>query len=249
MTTIGDTSYEVGIKFDNSTITIGGESIDTKLSSFASKTHTHNIADISDLSTKLTNLEDKNYIEQSLNGDVSITGQLTCDDVNFTYDGIETSLAEKFALIDSNITSNTIEHLTLTKDSNVKVGYPVFITGEIVGKDLNSLLITSKDCVPLIKSTGDYQSFVGVCTEVNATHHRQTTTTINGQVYAYTRYATHGDFLFHVDDSSKYKVGDIIKFDGSIIDIEENVTYKNMKSMVGTVTAIKDATTVAIFRF
>ena len=251
MATIGNTPFLVGLTFDNSTITIGGETLEQKLGSFANINHSHTVSDITGLSATLNNLTSHNYVEKNIDDSVNIDGNLTVDgDIHFKYNTQNTSLSTKINDIETAITSHTIEHLTLTCDTNVKVGYPVFITGEILGKNLNKSIITSRDCVPVVQSTGDYKKFIGVCTEVNATYNGHTTTTLNNQKYAYIKYATHGDFLFHVADSTNYNIGDIIKFDGTIVDdCESQMTYKDQKSIVGTITGIPNSMTVAVFKF
>ena len=51
-----------------------------------------------------------------------------------------------------------------------------------------------------------------------------------------------------VDDSSKYKVGDLITFDGKIVNPDDNIDYKTLKSIVGSVSAIVKKNSIAVFR-
>ena len=60
-------------------------------------------------------------------------------------------------------------------------------------------------------------------------------------------FASHGDFMFNVDDSSSYEVGDVVLYDGRILDENVTLTLKLQKSIVGTISGIIDENTVAIF--
>ena len=48
-------------------------------------------------------------------------------------------------------------------------------------------------------------------------------TKIDEEEYCLT-FATHGDYLFYSDDSSKYQIGDVILFDGSILNEDDVIT-------------------------
>lgn len=245
--TIGEEAYTVGLMFENSTIQIGGEGIEAKLAKFANKKHTHTCADITDLKTELN--KPNNYVSISgLDGSVTIEGTLTAKDVKFKYNGASTSLAEKIKTIEDTNMSNTIQHLTLTSDTQVKVGYPVFMTGTIVGRSFTKATVSSTDCVPIVSGTGDYKQFVGICTEVDANFHGLTTKNIDGRNHAFIRYATHGDFMLHVNDSTKYSIGDLVTYEGVIINEDEPLTYKNIHSIVGRVSGIVNETSIAVFR-
>ena len=91
------------------------------------------------------------------------------------------------------------------------------------------------DCICSVKNTGDYSTFVGICVKVNPDEN-----TI--------KFATHGDFFFTVDDSSLYRIGDTVLFDGMILSPDIPITNKIRKSIVGEVTAKIDSTTLAVFK-
>ena len=61
-------------------------------------------------------------------------------------------------------------------------------------------------------------------------------------------FATHGDFYFNVADSSKYKTGDVILLDGTVLKDDMALTGKVMKMTVGKVTAKINKTTVAVMK-
>ena len=176
---------------------------------------------------------------------------MTCNDLHFKYNEKDTSLAAAIEKIDpdfGNDVSHTIQHLTLTADTNVRVGDPVFMTGEVVGKNFTPLIVSSTDCVPLVKSTGDWSTFVGICTEVDVPYKNNTTKILSGKRYAFVRYATHGDFQMGVKDSSQYMVGDLITFDGHVVAADTPLNLQTMYSIVGSVSAIIDEHSVAVFR-
>ena len=244
MTTVDGANYQVGLTFAGATIQINNESIESQLNSKAPKSHTHTIDQIDDLQTTLDDLT--NDCIKVETGNASITGNLTCNDVNFKYDNTSTSLATKLKSMTNE--SMTIQHLTITADSNVRVGYPVFYTGQITGKNFSPLTISSTDCVPIVKASGDWSTFAGICTEVDVPYYNKATIKYKGIEHAFIRFATHGDFQMAVDDSSKYKVGDIITYEGNIINPNDNIDYKTMRSIVGSVSAIVKNNSIAIFR-
>ena len=243
-TTTDGANYQVGITFSGATIQINNQSIESQLNGKAEKSHEHSISQITNLETTLDNLT--NNCVKTSNGNITITGELECNDVKILLNNISTSLATKINSLENQ--SMTVQHLTITADANVKVGYPVFYTGQITGKNFSPLTISSADCVPIVKASGDWSTFAGICTEVDVPYYNKTTMKYKGVQHAFIRFATHGDFQMAVDDSSKYKVGDIITFDGNIINPEDNVNYKTMKSIVGSVSAIVKNNSIAIFR-
>ena len=174
------------------------------------------------------------------------TGTLKCQDIYFKIDSTDTQLSTTIKELQN--PSTTIQHLTLTYDSNVKVGSPVFFTGEVASRDFTPIIISSTDCVPLVKSTGDETTFAGICTEVDVSYKNKTTKYYRDKNCAFIRFATHGDFQMVVEDSSKYKVGDLITYNGNIVNTDETPTYKMQLSIVGSITAIVDKSTVAVFR-
>ena len=82
---------------------------------------------------------------------------------------------------------------------------------------------------------GTEKNYVGVIVEVDEK---------NNSV----KFATHGDFMFNVDDSNNYEVGDVVLYDGRILDENVILTLKLQRSIVGTISGIIDENTVAIFR-
>ena len=246
--TVNDEAYTVGLTFENTTINFAGKPLEEQLNNKDPKDHKHEL--IEDLPIVVTKIEEAtaNCVKtEGSYGNAKINGVFTCKDVRFTLDNVETQLTTELKKLQPQ-TSHTIQHLTLTADTNIKVGYPVFFTGEITGKTFTPITISSTDCVPIVKSTGDYNTFAGICTEVDTPYKGQTTKMYRGKEHAFIKFATHGDFQMYVEDSSKYKIGDLITYDGKIIDPEETMTYKTMMSIVGNVSAIVRNNSIAVFR-
>ena len=91
------------------------------------------------------------------------------------------------------------------------------------------------DCICGVKTTGTWKEYVGIVTNVDK---------VNNMV----EFATHGDFYFTVDDSSKFKIGDTILFDGRILNDDMIINNKMLRMVVGVISAKIDDTTLAIFR-
>lgn len=139
--------------------------------------------------------------------------------------------------------SNTITHYAPIEAgqeiSSFKVGKPVFASGHVYkrvnGKWLSSTVTDRSDCICSVVIDGTYKEFVGVITEVHE---------LNGCV----TFASHGDFLFNVDNANLYQIGDVILYNGKILDEDYAMTLRIQQSIVGKVTAKINETTLAIFR-
>ena len=126
----------------------------------------------------------------------------------------------------------TITHRAPIQESieNYIIGRPVFNAGVIAGKNGE---ITPIDCIPYVKTNGTYREYLGIIVKINAN-------TID--------FATHGDYLFHVNNSSNYHIGDILTYDGNIIADDTFINSKILTSIVGKVMGIIDEHTVAVFK-
>ena len=245
--TITDTPFKVGITFSDATIKLGSNKLEELIAAKAPLSHKHPTSQIeefdSSIESKLTD-----YVKKADSfGNVNLgTGTLQCKDIYFKIDEVNTQLSTAIKALQN--PSMTIQHLTLTYDSNVKVGSPVFFTGEVASKDFTPIIISSTDCVPLVKSTGDWTTFAGICTEVDVSYKNKTTKYYRDKNCAFIRFATHGDFQMAVEDATKYKVGDLITYDEEIVNTDETPSYKTQMSIVGSITAIINKKTVAVFR-
>ena len=123
--------------------------------------------------------------------------------------------------------------------SDFVAGKPVFMSGHVYkyvnGSFISSTANDSTDCICSVVINGSYKEFVGVITEVDAE---------NGCI----KFASHGDMLFTVDDANLYQIGDVILYNGKILDAEYAMTLRIQQSIVGKVTAKINETTLAIFK-
>ena len=62
------------------------------------------------------------------------------------------------------------------------------------------------------------------------------------------KFATHGDYMFYVDDANLYAIGDVILYDGRILDEDYALTLKIQQSIVGKVSAKINEHTLALFK-
>ena len=87
---------------------------------------------------------------------------------------------------------------------------------------IESTEFDSTDCICSVKAEGTYKEFVGVVTSFDPDELSLT-------------FATHGDFLFRVDDSDIYEIGDMVLYDGKILNEEYIPSSKILRSIVGVV--------------
>ena len=152
--------------------------------------------------------------------------------------------------------NTTITHNAPIVESlnNYEIGSPVFMSGHLYryGEGTYVEETTSTDCISSVKSTGTYKEFLGIV--VNK--HKNGDKVTIGDVVKYdveinqetVDFATHGDYYFRVDDSSKYKIGDTVLYDGSIVDDDIPITNKIIKSTIGSITGIINEHYVSVFK-
>ena len=135
-----------------------------------------------------------------------------------------------------------------------ELGCPVFMSGEVYNlkngnytKETNTI-----DCIPSVKSTGTYKEFLGIVVNKHKSGDKvkigdvmKKDVIINQETVDF---ATHGDYYFRVDDSSKYKIGDTVLYDGSIVDDDGPITNKIIKSTIGSITGIINEHYVSVFK-
>ena len=119
------------------------------------------------------------------------------------------------------------------------IGSPCFMSGKVYkqydNKWIPSTTSDRTDCICSVVNTGDHKTFAGVVVSVDKNNNSLT-------------FASHGDFLFSVDDSTDYEIGDVILYNGMILDEDITLTLKHQRSIVGVDSAIIDEHTVSIFR-
>lgn len=152
--------------------------------------------------------------------------------------------------------NTTITHNAPIVESlnNYEIGSPVFMSGHVYryGEGTYVEETTSTDCISSVKSTGTYKEFLGIV--VNK--HKNGDKVTIGDVVKYdveinqetVDFATHGDYYFRVDDSSKYKIGDTVLYDGSIVDDDVPITNKIIKSTIGSITGIINEHYVSVLK-
>ena len=103
------------------------------------------------------------------------------------------------------------------------------------------MLSTEKDttdCICSVKTTGKWNEFVGICTSIDAK---------NKCVV----FATHGDYMIRVTDSSCYAIGDEVFIDDGelkTLTAQTAITSKIRRTTVGIITSIINETTLAVFK-
>jgi len=125
-----------------------------------------------------------------------------------------------------------------------ELGCPVFMSGEVYNlkngnytKETNTI-----DCIPSVKSTGTYKEFLGIV--VNK--HKSGDKVKIGDVMKKDVIINQDtiDFATH----SKYKIGDTVLYDGSIVDDDVPITNKIIKSTIGSITGIINEHYVSVFK-
>ena len=160
----------------------------------------------------------------------------------YTDEHVLSSQATKL-LVDKTVrqSNTTITHYAPIEEpiANYQIGYPTFMSGKVYKRVENNWTLStstdSTDCICSCITTGTSKTFAGVITSIDAKQNSIT-------------FATHGDYLFKVNDSSKYNVGDTICYDGSVIDVNTTPTIAIQQSIIGKVSSIVDSTTLAIFK-
>ena len=152
--------------------------------------------------------------------------------------------------------NTTITHNAPIVESlnNYEIGSPVFMSGHVYryGEGTYVEETTSTDCISSVKSTGTYKEFLGIVVNKHKSGDKvkigdvmKKDVIINQDTIDF---ATHGDYYFRVDDSSKYKIGDTVLYDGSIVDDDVPITNKIIKSTIGSITGIINEHYVSIFK-
>lgn len=138
-----------------------------------------------------------------------------------------------------------------------QLGSPVFSTGIIHHYDPETKMYVAgiddyTNCIPSVKTIGSYKQYLGICTNI---HPSGSTLLVGDGVKVEVTieqptitFATHGDFLFRVNNSSQYEVGDVVLFDGNKLDENLMITTKIQQSIVGKVTGIVDEHLLCIFK-
>lgn len=140
--------------------------------------------------------------------------------------------------------SNTITHYcpieeTINSINDFAVGVPVYLTGKVYKRNgckfIPSTSTDRSDCICSVQLKGNHKTYVGVVVSIDEKNKCIT-------------FASHGDYMFNVEDSSLYEIGDVVLYDGRILEDELAVSSLLLQSVVGKITAIVDKHTVSVFK-
>ena len=166
----------------------------------------------------------------------------------------KTESDERYTLKTELQQSMTITHLApIDEELDIKsfvIGAPVYMTGKVYIKDWEneiwnkSSVNDSIDCIPSVKTNGTWKEYLGICTHIDKESKE-------------IKFATHGDYLVKVNDSSTYGIGDTVyiedhEYNNKIIPVlkilSEDIplTTKINRMTVGIVTSIIDSKTISV---
>ena len=142
--------------------------------------------------------------------------------------------------------------------TDYEIGVPAFATGVVKSFDFstNSWVTTtnSTNCITEVKHKGDSSTFVGIVvgyvTEDGERLYNEHDlgVVMKSKTIRSILFASHGDFYFKVNDSSKYNIGDTITINGEVVDDELVLTQDIKNQIIGTCTAKVNDRMIAVFR-
>ena len=148
-----------------------------------------------------------------------------------------------YAKINSN---TTITHYCPIEESmnsinDFVIGAPVYMTGKVYKQVKNEWIPSTEtdttDCICSVKTNGRWNEYVGICVKID-------------EVNKCVTFATHGDYLVKVTDTSCYGVGDEVFIDeGELKTLtgQTAITSKIHRTTVGVITAkINDTMLAAV---
>ncbi|WP_289705008.1 hypothetical protein [Bacteroides acidifaciens] len=128
--------------------------------------------------------------------------------------------------------------------SDFVIGSPVYMTGKVykhVGDEWKpSTADDTTDCICSVKTSGTWKEYVGICVRIDDKNKCIT-------------FASHGDYICKVNDSSCYSIGDEVFIDNEdnklkVLSGETAITSKIKRMTVGIITSIIDERTLAVFK-
>ena len=144
--------------------------------------------------------------------------------------------------------SNTITHYapietSVNSISDFIVGAPVYLTGNVYKRKNDtweeSTAEDTTDCICSVKTQGTWKEYIGICTKIDTKNNSVT-------------FASHGDYLVRVTDSSCYCTGDEVFIDDDnklkILAGATAVTAKIRRMTVGIITSIINTNMLAVFK-
>ena len=144
--------------------------------------------------------------------------------------------------------------------SEYMIGCPVYATGVVKSFDFTTNTwvnsTNSTNCISEVKPQGSPSEYVGILVayvNVDGNHLRNLNANTSRHNIRALLFASHGDFHVHiplsdVNDNIKYKPGDTLLLDSSVLSPSTPLTAKIKQSIIGTVTSVIDSNTLAVFR-
>ena len=145
-------------------------------------------------------------------------------------------------------TNATITHYcpieeTINNINDFTIGGPIYMSGKVY-KHTNDGWQTSTsndttDCICSVKASGKWNEYVGICVSID--EHNKCIT-----------FATHGDYLVKVNDTSCYSIGDEIFIDDDnvlkILSGNTAITSKIQRTTIGLITSKIDEKFLSVFK-
>ena len=131
---------------------------------------------------------------------------------------------------------------SMNKIDDFVVGAPVYLTGKVYKYDkatkqfISSTESDTTDCICSVKTNGKWNEFVGICTSKDD---------------KCITFATHGDYLVRVTDTSCYGIGDEVFVDeGELKTLtgQTAITSKIRRTTVGIITSKISDTMLSVFK-
>ena len=210
-----------------------------------------------------------------INGNILLNGKIktsTLNTIQLNISDIDVNVNKTIihnTLIDGNIDNYQIGHPIFIKDNKTYTlqkksndgKYPIY---EYIKINNNNYMNNTINQIPMITNENN-SKFIGV---IIAIHPKNIPLKINEITNNYIKinndtidFATHGDFIFKVDNntiehqttsgnSKVYEIGDEILYDGRIVDLDQPLTRRTEKMIVGTITYIPENNTdfVSVFK-
>ena len=157
-------------------------------------------------------------------------------------------------LRESSMMNTTITHYTPIEAGeridDYEVGKPVFLSGHVYKQDdgnwISSTVNDSTDCISSVKINGTWKEYIGIITSIDT---KNNTSNGRGNNVPCITFATHGDMLFEVDDSNIYQIGDVVLYDGRIVDEDYAMTLRIQQSIAGKITAKINEQIISLFKY
>ena len=94
------------------------------------------------------------------------------------------------------------------------------------------------DCICSVKTNGSWKEYIGICTSIDVENNCVT-------------FATHGDYMVKVTDTSCYNIGDEVFIDDGELKVLTGataITSKIQRTMIGIITGIINKTILSVFK-